>query len=157
MTKSSASSIHLDPIGYLRTGFETLEECPASMMGNDDSSYIELLPRYAAGLHNIELASHVIVLYWLHLSNRKPHLESSGCNGRKRGVFASRTPNRPNPIAMSVTRLIAHDQNILQVAGLDCIDGTAVLDIKPYVPQLDHITDASISWTPPHSSPALNR
>lgn len=157
MTNPSPPCIQLDPIGYLRTGFETLAECPASLMGNDGTSYIELLPHYAAGLHNIHLASHLIVFYWLHLSNRKPHLDATGCNGSKRGVFASRTPNRPNPIAMSVTRLIAHDQNILQVEGLDCIDGTAVIDIKPYVPQLDHIPDATIGWMPPHSEPALNR
>lgn len=157
MTDFSAQPrIQLDPIGHLRTGFASRVECPASMAGNPGTSFIELLPDYAAGLHNIHLVSHVIVLYWLHLSNRSPHLDATGCNGPKRGVFASRTPNRPNPIALSVTRLIGRDQNILQVAGLDCVDGTAVLDIKPYVPQLDHIAEATISWTPPHTTPAHN-
>jgi len=157
MTAPAPSHIQLNPIGYLHTGFSTLAECPASLMGNEGTSFIELLPQYAGGLHNSHLASHVIVFYWLHLSNRAPRLEASGCNGMKRGVFVSRTPNRPNPIAMSVTRVIAREEHILQVEGLDCIDGTAVLDIKPYVPQLDHIPDATIGWVPPHSAPALNR
>lgn len=147
--KSGHSRIELDPIGYCRTEFSTLSHCPPVPQRDARASYIELLPEFSAGLHNIRKASHLIVLYWLHAANRSPNLASTGCSDTDRGVFVSRTPSRPNPIGMAVVKRLGEEGTVLTVSGLDCKDGTPLLDIKPYVPQIDCVSEATISWTPP--------
>lgn len=134
------------PIGWIETGFETLKDCPPSGRANPKSSLIVLDPAYEDGLQHIELASHVIVLYWLGKANRNALYRRAKDGEVRRGVFASRSPNRPNPIAISVVQLIGHDANRLRVSGLDCLNRTAVLDIKPYVPQDDCIRDAHLDF-----------
>lgn len=138
--------INLTAVGIVKTGFSRKTDCPTSGRHNPENSYLEIDPAFVDGLLNIELASHLIVLYWLGKASRKV-LHRAGIDGEvTRGVFASRSPNRPNPIGLSVVRLIACDANTLTVSGLDCLDGTAIIDIKPYSPADDRIDDATVGW-----------
>lgn len=138
--------INLEPIGKILTGFESLDQCPRSGRYNEATSVIEIEADFVQGLQNIELASHLIVLYWFDKADRSKLLRHQTAGEPIRGVFASRTPFRPNPVAFSVVELIERDGNRLTVSGLDCLDGTSVLDIKAYVPAEDLMGDASIGW-----------
>jgi len=101
-------------------------------------------------LDNLEEFSHIIVLYWMHQVAGQPPTKVRP-RGRRElpevGVFASRSPNRPNPVGKATVRLLQRQGNILKVEGLDAIDGTPVIDIKPYIPGYDSVTDAKApSW-----------
>ena len=101
-------------------------------------------------LDNLDEFSHIIVIYWMHQS-RGPAPTKVHPKGRLKlplvGVFASRSPNRPNPVGKATVRLLQRQGNILIVEGLDAIDGTPVIDIKPYLPGNDSVKDAKVpSW-----------
>jgi tRNA-Thr(GGU) m(6)t(6)A37 methyltransferase TsaA len=99
-------------------------------------------------LDGIEGFSHIIVLFWTHKVKRKESPVKVRPMGRREapvvGVFASRSPNRPNRIGKTTVRLLQRRGNILQVEGLDALDGTPVLDIKPYIPGYDSVDDAEV-------------
>ncbi|MEM9629881.1 MAG: tRNA (N6-threonylcarbamoyladenosine(37)-N6)-methyltransferase TrmO [Pseudomonadota bacterium] len=141
--------IELTAIGRINTGFMTLDQCPGSGRFNEGTSTIELKSEFAQGLHNIQMASHAIVLYWFDKANRNSLMRKTKPGEAQRGVFASRSPGRPNPVAVSVVRIIKHDGSTLTVSGLDCLDGSSVIDIKPYCPEEDRMDDARIGWTFP--------
>jgi len=143
------SIIELTVIGDIKSGFETLGQCPSSSRFNPNECIIELKQEFAEGLHNIELASHILVLYWFDRANRNALMRKTKPDQAKRGVFASRSPGRPNPIAVSVVKLLGHEGNSLRVSGMDCLDGTKVIDIKPYIPADDRFDDAQIKWQLP--------
>lgn len=148
MTEQHATPIELAAIGRIHTSFERLDQCPSSGRFNPDESVIELAPEFADGLLNIELASHIMILYWFDQADRAALSRRTEGNATARGVFASRSPNRPNPIALSIVKLLEHQGTQLRVSGLDCLNGTIVLDIKPYVPAEDRIGEARIGWDP---------
>ncbi len=100
---------------------------------------IELDPRWAPALKDVETCSHLVVLYWMDRSRRDIVLQVPRHYGVQRGTFALRSPARPNPIAMSVVRLIAVEGNKLEVVGLDCLDGTPLIDLKPYFASTDAV------------------
>jgi len=103
---------------------------------------LELLPEFVPGLKDVDKASHLVVLYWGHrsernkLQTRTPHGETI------KGVFATRSPSRPNPIALCVAELLEVNGGRLKVTGLDALDGSPLLDIKPYHPDIDSVPDA---------------
>lgn len=136
-------------IGHVRTGFETLRDCPRSTLASPDDCFIELEAKYLDGLQNSELASHLIILYWLDQADRDGPVSGAGCTQPRRGVFISRSPNRPNPIGLSVVKNLGFDGTLLTVSGLDCRNGTPILDIKPYSPEIDTPADAWIKWEVP--------
>ncbi len=138
--------IALTPIGRIRTGFKTLAECPARGRSNPAESILEIDAGFAEGLLNIGMATHAIVLYWLDRADRTALHRRTRRGEVVRGVFASRTPRRPNPVAFSVVRIHGLEGNLLRVSGLDCLDGTAIIDIKPYVPEDDCVPEAHIGW-----------
>lgn len=129
-------------IGRIRTPFATLGDCPKNPGEGQVEARVEVDPRYAAGLDGVGLFSHLILLYWMDEARRdlvriKPrHLDAP------RGVFALRSPNRPNPVAMSVVQLIRVEATALLVRGIDCRDGTPLVDIKPYYASIDSVPDA---------------
>ncbi|MFS4583457.1 tRNA (N6-threonylcarbamoyladenosine(37)-N6)-methyltransferase TrmO [Phaeobacter sp. C3_T13_0] len=141
-----SETIEVRPIGVIRTGFEHVKDCPMSGRRNATLSRIEVALEYQSALHNIELASHLWVLYWLHKSDRSARVRQARGNQVARGVFASRAPNRPNPIGLSAVRLVEYSHGILTISGLDCIDGTPVVDLKPVVPKEDACPEATIGW-----------
>jgi tRNA-Thr(GGU) m(6)t(6)A37 methyltransferase TsaA len=94
----------------------------------------------------VETCSHLVVLYWMNRSRRDLVLQVPRTYGQPCGTFSLRSPARPNPIAMSVVRLVGIEGTALQVIGLDCLDDTPLLDIKPYFASVDAVADATVGW-----------
>ena len=117
-------------IGHIRTPWKTRGECPRNARGSDAVCTIELEERYAAALEGVETCTHLVVLYFMHEARRDLVVQVSRHSGR-RGTFALRSPVRPNPIATSVVKLVGIEGNVVLVRGLDCLDETPLLDIKP--------------------------
>jgi tRNA-Thr(GGU) m(6)t(6)A37 methyltransferase TsaA len=133
-------------IGRIHTPWKTRSECPRNARGSDAVCTIELDPRYAAALDGVATCTHLVVLYFMHEARRDLVVQVSRHSGR-RGTFALRSPVRPNPIAMSVVRLIRIDGTTLSVVGLDCLDGTPLIDLKPYFVSVDSVPDAVVGWS----------
>ena len=133
-------------IGRIRTPWQNRKDCPKNARESDAVCTVELDPRWAAGLKDVETCSHLVLLYWMDKSPRNLVLQMPGHYGVQRGTFALRSPARPNPIAMSVVKLIKIDGNRLSVVGLDCLDGTPLLDLKPYFASTDSVPDAVVGW-----------
>jgi len=98
----------------------------------------------------VETCSHLVLLYWMDKSPRNLVLQVPGHYGAQHGTFALRSPARPNPIAMSVVRLLCVEGNKLVVIGLDCLDGTPLVDIKPYFASTDSVPEAVVGWHTRH-------
>ncbi len=113
--------MNFKPIGYVRRGRGASRK---------EVVELEVLEEYAGGLKGIEGFSHLIVLYFMHLAKEEGLTRNVG--GVEVGVFATRSPNRPNPIGLSVVELLSVEGNVLKVRGINAFDGTPVLDIKPY-------------------------
>jgi tRNA-Thr(GGU) m(6)t(6)A37 methyltransferase TsaA len=133
-------------IGRIRTPWPNREECPKNARESDAVCTIEVDPRYAAALAGVATCSHLLVLYWMHEARRDLVLQAPRHYAERRGTFALRSPVRPNPIAASVVRLVALEGMRLSVIGLDCIDGTPLLDLKPYFASTDAVPDAVVGW-----------
>jgi len=135
------------PIGVVHSPFSETKGMPIQPSGAKGiKGTVELLPEYAEGLQDLEGFSHVVLLCHLHLSTGyslkvKPFLDD-----QLRGVFATRAPRRPNPIGLSVLRLIKIEGTILHVEDIDIVDGTPLLDIKPYVPEFEVQETVRIGW-----------
>jgi tRNA-Thr(GGU) m(6)t(6)A37 methyltransferase TsaA len=133
-------------IGRIRTPWTRREECPKNARESDVVCTAELDPRWVAGLQGLETATHVILLYWMGQARRDLVLQSPRHYAERRGTFALRSPARPNPIALSVARLVRIDGNKLSVIGVDCLDETPLLDVKPYFASTDCVPDAVVGW-----------
>jgi tRNA-Thr(GGU) m(6)t(6)A37 methyltransferase TsaA len=133
-------------IGRIRTPWKRREDCPKNPRETDAPCTIELDPRWASGLQGLETVSHVVVLYWMDRARRDLVLQAPHHYSERRGTFALRSPVRPNPIAVSVVRLVRIEGNTLTVVGLDCLDDTPLLDIKPYFASTDSVPEASVGW-----------
>jgi tRNA-Thr(GGU) m(6)t(6)A37 methyltransferase TsaA len=112
----------------------------------DVKGSVEVDAVYAAGLKDIEFFSHIILIYVFHKSEGfqlqvKPFLDDA-----VHGVFSTRAPRRPNPLGISVVKLLGRDGNLLMVKGVDMLDGTPLIDIKPYVPEFDVFQVSSAGW-----------
>jgi tRNA-Thr(GGU) m(6)t(6)A37 methyltransferase TsaA len=135
------------PIGIIHTPIFTKEEAPIQSARSDLKGSVEVYSVYADGLEGIEEFSHLYLLYHLNQSDRdnslmvKPFLDD-----KTHGVFATRYPCRPNPIGISVIRLIRREENLLYFSGADMLDGTPLLDIKPYIPNFDIFEVTKIGW-----------
>lgn len=134
-------------IGVIRTPFKEAKGTPIQPTGAEGiEGTIEIYPEYCAGLKDIEGFSYIILLYHFHMVDGyslqvKPYMDSV-----THGVFATRIPGRPNPIGLSVVRLIKVDNCTLHIQDVDIIDGTPLLDIKPYVPAFDLRETDQIGW-----------
>jgi tRNA-Thr(GGU) m(6)t(6)A37 methyltransferase TsaA len=133
-------------IGRIRTPWTRREDCPKNARESDAVCTIEVAERFAPGLADIETCSHLLVLYWMDKSRRDLVLQVPRTYGQQRGTFALRSPARPNPIAASVATLLQVAGNQLSVVGLDCLDGTPLVDIKPYFASTDSVPDAVVGW-----------
>jgi tRNA (adenine37-N6)-methyltransferase len=140
------NGITLTSVGRIHTGFKTLDECPRAGRLTAAPCTIVLADRFADGLADIEAASHLHVMYWLDKADRDAVTATTFRDGVVRGVFANRAPSRPNPIGLNVVRLLGRNGSELTVSGLDCLDGTVVLDLKPYVPGNDNVADCTLNW-----------
>jgi tRNA-Thr(GGU) m(6)t(6)A37 methyltransferase TsaA len=133
-------------IGRIRTPWHSRADCPKNGGESNIVCTVELDPRYAAGLKDVETCSHLILLYWMDRAARNLVLQRPRHYGDVRGTFALRSPARPNPIALSVVELIAVEGATLRVRGVDCFDGTPLLDLKPYFVSIDSKPAATVGW-----------
>lgn len=131
----------LRPIGIIHSPYLRREDAPRQGRLSDRESTIEVMPAYTEGLHDVEDHPHLIVLYWLDRANRDTLKATPPGTGTEHGVFATRSPDRPNPVGFAVVDLIRRNGNSLVVRGLDALDGTPLLDLKPYSAGIDCIRE----------------
>ncbi len=135
------------PIGLVHTPFKEIEGMPIQPTGATGvQGTIEILPDFVEGLQDIEGFSHIILLYHFHRVEAASLTVTPFLDSRPHGVFATRAPKRPNPIGLSIVRLLRREGNVLHVENVDLLDGTPVLDIKPYVPEFDHQPVERVGW-----------
>src|SRR5271156_1498347 len=143
----------LRPIGALSTPWKALDACPRNGRQPNPMPTCEalVLPEFVAGLRDLEGFSHLILLYWLDQGRAPEMTVTPPFDGKPRGLFTTRSPARPNPIGLSGVAFdgfAAPDRLI--VRQLDCLDGTPLLDIKPYLPSTDAEPDATMGWLAMH-------
>ena len=133
-------------IGRIHTPWKERKDCPKNARESDAVCTVEVDPRFSDGLKDVETCSHLVLLYWMDRALRNLVLQVPGHLGAQHGTFAMRSPARPNPIAMSVVKLLGVEGSTLRVVGLDCLDGTPLLDIKPYFASTDAVPEAVVGW-----------
>lgn len=139
--------MQLTPIGIIHTPFKQLTDMPIQPSGAKGvKGRIELRPELTAGLQDLEGFSHIYVLYHFHQTNETRLTVTPFLDSEPRGLFATRAPTRPNPIGLSVLALEKVYDNILEVVNVDMLDGTPLLDIKPYVPDFDRPEVVRTGW-----------
>jgi len=130
------------PIGIIHTPYKTRDEAPHQGFTRDDLSEIEVYPEYENGLTGIERFGKLFIIYCLHRSGEPPEdlmispfssPDEDAERAPPRGLFTTCAPVRPNPIALTLVELVKRDGNILKVKGMDAIDGSPLLDIKPFI------------------------
>jgi len=135
------------PIGKIQTPYKTKEECPIQpVYSSEAEGRVEVFREYAAGLKDIETFSHIYILYLFDRAGEVQLIRPTFLDDEPHGIYASRHPCRPNSIGISIIQLIERVGNMLIVRGVDVLDGTPLLDIKPYIPKFDIIESASNGW-----------
>jgi len=137
--------VKLKVIGVIHSPYKRVEEAPRQ--GTGDISEIEIFKEYEQGLTDISDFTHLHVFYWLHKSKSYKLMVNTPWDYRPHGVFTTRSPHHPNPLAYTVVTLLGRNENILRVTGLEAIEGTPVIDIKPYIKKLDLKNDAISGWS----------
>jgi tRNA-Thr(GGU) m(6)t(6)A37 methyltransferase TsaA len=107
---------------------------------------VELKPEYAEGVQDLDGFSHIVLIYYFHKSRTSKLVVKPFLDDQPRGVFATRAPQRPNPIGLSIVRLTGVEGNTLYIENVDILDGTPLLDIKPYIPHFDNHPVTSLGW-----------
>ena len=132
--------MQLKEIGIVHNAYKNLTDIPRQGRMSEEISEIEIHPNYADGLLKIEQNKYLIVLYWAHLAKRDILKTIPPAAKELHGVFASRSPGRPNPLSLCIAELIERKGNILRVKNIDALDGSSVIDIKPYT-QMDALAE----------------
>ncbi|MQY54165.1 MAG: tRNA (N6-threonylcarbamoyladenosine(37)-N6)-methyltransferase TrmO, partial [Methanosarcinales archaeon] len=138
--------MEMKQIGVIHTPYKKVEDVPYHRGMAEEDCELEFFKEYEDGLKDIEQASHLIVLSWLDKADRDVLQEHNPHGTEIYGIFVTRTQNRPNPIGVTMAKLLERRGNILKVTGIDALDGTPLLDIKPYFAGNDAIQDARIEW-----------
>jgi tRNA-Thr(GGU) m(6)t(6)A37 methyltransferase TsaA len=137
----------LRPIGVVRSPHVDPAETPIQpQYATGVRGTIELLPEYEAGLEDIERFSHICVIFQFHRSRMGGLTVRSRLDGAPRGVFATRSPRRPNPLGLSVVRLVGREGAVLTIEDVDMLDGSPVLDIKPYIERFETDAEVRSGW-----------
>jgi len=135
------------PIGIIHTSFKESKETPIQPRKSGGAEgTIEIYDEYIPALDDLDGFSHIYLLFHLHLSKGYELKVVPYLDDRKRGLFATRAPRRPNQIGLSIVRLLRIEKNILYIKDVDIVDGTPLLDIKPYVNSFDEQTEIKIGW-----------
>lgn len=135
------------PIGIIHSDYKQKEGMPIQgALSNDSKGTIEVFPEYQNGLKDIGRFSHIILIYHFHLSKGYSLLTKPFLDDKEHGIFAIRAPKRPNPIGISIVKLEKRIDNVLYVNEVDIIDGTPLLDIKPYVSKFDIRANTKDGW-----------
>jgi tRNA-Thr(GGU) m(6)t(6)A37 methyltransferase TsaA len=134
-------------LGIIHSPFKDIKGMPIQPSGATGvKGTVEINPVYVSGLTDIEGFSHIILIYHFHLSGDFCLLVKPFLDNKHHGIFATRAPNRPNAIGLSVVKLVEVKKNILYVENVDIVDGTPLLDIKPYVPAFDVHKVEKVGW-----------
>ena len=135
------------PIGIIHSAFKTPENIPIQHTGaKGEIGTIEIYPEFAEGLADLQGFSHIILLFHMHLVEYHKLKVIPFLDTVERGIFSTRAPVRPNPIGLTVVKLISIEDSILTVENIDMIDGTPLLDIKPCLPMIDDLQDIRLGW-----------
>jgi tRNA-Thr(GGU) m(6)t(6)A37 methyltransferase TsaA len=134
------------PIGIIHSPFTDLAQTPIQATRSQATGKVEVYPEFADGLDGLEEFSHIYLLYLFHRSSGYRLKVQPFLDDHTHGLFATRHPNRPNPIGLSIVRLLKRDGRILDIESVDVVDGTPLLDIKPYIPDFDHRNGVKIGW-----------
>ena len=123
--------MQLTAIGIIHTPYSSLADCPRNIGQNNDECRIIVSDKYLAGLDGLHQGDGIQILYWLDQAIGSELMQTSRKSGERKGIFALRTPNRPNPIGSAVVNIETIADTEIIVRGMDCLDGTILLDIKP--------------------------
>ena len=135
------------PIGVIHSPYKKKEQCPIQpLYASEAEGRVEVFEQYAEGLKDIESFSHIYLLYFFDRGGEVRLVRATFLDDQPHGIFACRHPGRPNGIGISIVKLVRRDGNVLVVKGIDILDGTPLLDIKPYIPRFDAIESASNGW-----------
>ena len=145
--------ITMRPIGIIHTPFTDKSQTPIQASRSEATGFVEIYPEFAEGLQDLEGFSHIILFYVFHESNDWSLLVKPFLDGQLRGLFATRYPARPNQIGFSIVRLTSQIGPVLQVEGVDMLNDTPLLDIKPYVPEFDTRSEVRIGWYESRANP----
>jgi tRNA-Thr(GGU) m(6)t(6)A37 methyltransferase TsaA len=141
------NEIRYKPIGVIHSPFKDVQGMPIQPTGAMGiAGTIEIEPEYCDGLKDIEGFSHIVLIYHFHLSDGYSSLVKPFMDDSLRGVFSTRAPRRPNPVGISIVRLVKVEGSTLHIENVDIVDGTPLLDIKPYVPEFDVQKNVRIGW-----------
>jgi tRNA-Thr(GGU) m(6)t(6)A37 methyltransferase TsaA len=139
--------MEVSPIGVIHSPYNTKDECPIQpAFAAEAEGRVEVFREYAAGLRDVETFSHIYLLYAFDRAGEVVLVRPTFLDDALHGVFSSRHPCRPNGIGLSLVRLLERRDNVLVVAGIDVLDGTPLVDIKPYMPRYDSVESASMGW-----------
>jgi tRNA-Thr(GGU) m(6)t(6)A37 methyltransferase TsaA len=145
--ESGLNEIVFQPIGIIHTPFHDIEGMPIQASGAQGiKGVIDIFPEYGEGLADLDGFSHIIILYHFHKTSTYNLTVVPFLDDKPHGVFATRAPKRPNPIGISVVKLERIVKNELHVVNVDILDGTPLLDIKPFVPDFDHHEITRSGW-----------
>jgi len=137
----------INPIGIIHSPYKTKKECPIQRVtACHGKGTVELFPEYEKGLKDIDLFSHVILLYLFDRAGEVQLIRHPFLDDTAHGIFASRHPCRPNGIGLSIVQIDGVNGNRIDVSGIDVLDGTPLVDVKPYVPKFDYVDGASNGW-----------
>ena len=139
-------SLELKPIGIIHSPYRNRADAPYRGHRSKRISLIEVFEPFEGGLQDIEGFSHIIVIYWFHKSRGYRLLVRTPWDDVPHGLFSTRSPHRPSSLGLTVVELVVRKKNILKVKGLDAIDGTPLLDIKPYIPEVDQRSIVKPGW-----------
>jgi tRNA-Thr(GGU) m(6)t(6)A37 methyltransferase TsaA len=146
MTTTDPETVTCRPIGIARSNFTKVEGVPIQAAASQDIARLEVHAEFAPGLRDIEGFDYLIFITHMHLCTREPLEVMPFLDTTAHGVFATRSPTRPNRLGLSIVQLLRVDGATLHFSGNDMVDGTPVLDIKPYVPRFDVRNTERIGW-----------
>ena len=139
--------IILEPIGVIHSPYAELENMPIQPAGAKESlGILEVFPEFAEGLADLQGFSHLYLFYHFHQAKRTALSVVPFLDTVERGVFATRSPLRPNHLGISIVELLAVQGNQVRVRGIDILDGTPLLDIKPYIANFDQVAESTSGW-----------
>ena len=137
--------LELQPVGIIHSSYRSRKQAPYQGCKTEDISQIEVFEEFEEGLQDMEGFSHIIV-YWFHKSRGYHLLVKTPWDDIPHGVFTTRSTHRPCPLGLTVVELVSRDKNVLTVKGLDALDGTPLLDIKPYIHEVRRRSIVKQGW-----------
>lgn len=144
--RESSREIVLHPIGVVRTEYRDMNEAPFQGRFSLREGVLEIFDEYTDGLKDVDGCSWLIVIYWAHLADRDVLQTVTPWGPEVRGVFACRSPSRPNPLNVCMVELVRREGDRLVVRGLDAVDGSPLIDVKPYSSRIDAVEGAGMGW-----------